>query len=125
MSIQTLGVVFAETLPGTVAPSTVEEFAKVSGPGLTTLNTWARDLTVCGSEVTLKLLLVNGVEANYEAALSDYPKKSNGKPLPFRRISDAAARLAKASICTGERHHAAISAERQSRDGEAKISSSE
>ena len=78
-------------------------------------------MTVRGSEITLKLLLANGVEADYEASLSDYPKKSDGKPSSFRGISDAAARLAKVSICTGERRQAAVSTERQSRGSKAKM----
>ena len=79
------------------------------GPNSTTLKEWARDLTVRGSEATLKLFLANGVEADYEVALSDYPNKSNGKPLSFRGVADFAARLAKASICTAERRLVAMS----------------
>ena len=69
---------------------------------------FSRDLTVRGSESTLKLLLGHGIVTDYESALSDFPKKSDGKPLSLKGVNDTAVRLAETCIYTMERRSFAI-----------------
>ena len=85
------------------------------GPGSSTVAEFARDLTVRGSESTIKLLLGNGVVADYEAALSDFPKRSDGQPLSLKGVTEAATRLSRTCIDTMERRSVAVASMPKSR----------
>ena len=90
-SASTLGAVYEAVFPSGVVPSTADGFANVLGPGTSTMADFARALTVRGSESTLKLLLGHGVEVDYEAALSEFPRKPDGKLISLKGVSEPAA----------------------------------
>jgi hypothetical protein len=102
-SASTLGAVYRTVFPTGAMPSTADGFADVLGPGTTTMADFARTLAVRGSTSTLKLLLGHGIECDYEAALSDFPRKPDGKPLSLKGVSGAAERLAEVFMTTMER----------------------
>jgi len=110
----TLGAVYKNVLPLGEVPATVDGFADVLGPGTSTMASFARALTVRGSESTLKLILGHGIEGNFEAAMSEFPRKPNGKMVSLKHVSEPAARLANIFIATMERRAAEI-ATRESR----------
>ena len=114
-STRTLSAVFKEVLPSSDVPATAQGFADVLGPGSSTVAEFARDLTVRGSESTIKLLLGNGVVADYEAALSDFPKRPDGQPLSLKGVTEAATRLSRTCIDTMERRSVAVAAMPKSR----------
>ena len=76
-----LGVMHHNVLPLKEVPSTADGFADVLGPGTSTMASFARALTVRGSESTLKLILGHGIKGDFEAAMSDFPRKPGGKPM--------------------------------------------
>ena len=86
----TLGSLHAEMCPTTTAPSTAEGLVAAFAEGSSIVADFARELTVRGSEYTLRLLLGNGIEADFNSALSDYPKKPDGRPLSFRGVTKPA-----------------------------------
>ena len=86
----TLSNLHAGMCPNAGAPSTAEGLVAAFGEGSSIVADFARELTVCGSEYTLRLLLGNGVEADFNSALSDYPKNPDGKPLSFRGVTEPA-----------------------------------
>ena len=102
-STSTLGAVYKDVLPAGEVPATVDGFADVLGPGTSTMANFARALTVRGSESTLKLILGHGLEGNFEAAMSDFPRKPNGKPVSLKSVSEPATRLANLFMNTMER----------------------
>ena len=108
VATSTLGALHAGMCPTNPAPSTVEGLAAALGEGSSIVASFARELTVRGSEYTLKLLLGNGVEADFDAALSDFPKKPDGKPLSLRGVTEPSARLSEVCIQTMERRAAAV-----------------
>ena len=61
-SASTLGAVHKNVLPMKEVPSTADGFADVLGPGTSTMASFARALTVRGSESTLKLILGHGIK---------------------------------------------------------------
>ena len=75
----TLGNLHAGMCPTAAAPSTAEGLVAAFGERSSIVADFARELTVRGSEYTLRLLLGNGVEADFDSALSDYPKKPDGR----------------------------------------------
>ena len=83
-SASTLGAVYKVVLPSGEVPSTADGFADVFGPGTSTMADFARTLAVRGSESTLKLLMGHGIECDYEAALSEFPRKPDGKPVSLK-----------------------------------------
>ena len=99
----TLGVVYKVVFPTGVVPSTADDFADVFGPGTSTMADFARANTVRGSESTIKLLMGHGIDCDYEAALSAFPRKPDGKPISLKGVSGAAARLAEVFMSTMER----------------------
>ena len=113
-STSTLGAVYKNVFPSSEVPATVDGFADVLGPGTSTMASFARALTVRGSESTLKLILGHGIEGNFEAAMSEFPRKPNGKLVSLKHVSEPAARLANIFIATMERREAEI-ATRESR----------
>jgi len=102
-SASTLGAVYKAVLPNGEVPSTADGFAEVFGPGTSTMADFARALTVRGSESTLKLLMGHGIACDYESALSEFPRKADGKPVSLKGVSGAAARLAEVFMATMER----------------------
>ena len=102
-STSTLGAVFKEVLPQSEVPATAEGFADVLGSGTSTMASFARALTVRGSESTLKLILGHGIEGDFEAALSEFPRRSNGKLVSLKPFSEPASRLANICMNTMER----------------------
>ena len=109
-STSTLGAVYGVVFPTGVVPSTADGFADVFGPGTSTMAEFARTLTVRGSESTLKLLMGHGIDYDYEAALSEFPRKPDGKPVSLKGVSGAAARLAEVFMATMERRAAETAA---------------
>ena len=64
---------------------------------------FARANTVRGSESTIKLLMGHGIDCDYEAALSAFTRKPDGKPISLKGVSGATARLAEVFMTTMER----------------------
>ena len=98
------------SLPTTEVPSTADGFADVLGPGTSTMANFARALTVCGSESTLKLILGHGIEGNFEAAMSDFPRKAGGKLISLKHVSERATRLANLFMNTMDRRATEVAA---------------
>ena len=113
-STSILGAVHQNVLPLKEVPSTADGFTDVLGPGTSTMASFARALTVRGSESTLKLILGHGIKGDFEAAMSDFPQRPGGKPMSLKSVSEPAARLANMFIATMERR-AAEAATRESR----------
>ena len=88
----TLSNLHAGMCPTAAAPSTAEGLAAAFGERSSIVADFARELTVRSSEYTLRLLLGNGVKADFDSALSDYPKKPDGRPLSFRGVTEPATR---------------------------------
>ena len=109
-SASTLGAVYKAVLPSGDMPSTADGFADVLGPGTSTMADFARALAVRGSESTIKLLMGHGVECNYEAALSEFPRKPDGKLISLKGVSEPAARLAGIFMETMDRRAAETAA---------------
>ena len=109
-STSTLGAVYKEVLPLGEQPSTVDGFANFLGPGTSTMANFASVLTVRGSESTLKLILGHGIEGNFEAAMSDFPRKAGGKLVSLKHVSEPAARLANIFMTTMERRATEVAA---------------
>lgn len=112
-SASTLGAVYQVVFPTGVVPSTADGFAEVFGPGTSTMANFARANTVRGSESTIKLLIGHGITCDYEAALSEFPRKPDGKPVSLRGVSGAATRLAEVFMNTMERRAAETAARLQ------------
>ena len=106
----TLGRLHAGMCPTGTTPSTAQGLAAAFGEGSSIVADFARELTVRGSEYTLKLLLSNGVKADFTTALSDYPKKQDGKPLSLKGVTDPATRMSELCIQTMERRAEAVAA---------------
>ena len=102
-STGTLGAVYQVVFPTGVVLSTVDGFADVFDPGTSTMAGFARANTVRGSESTIKLLMGHGIDCDYEAALSAFTQKPDGKPISLKGVSGAAARLAEVFMNTIER----------------------
>jgi len=102
-STSTLGAVYQVVFLTGVMPSTVDDFANVFGPGTSTMAGFARANTVRGSKSTIKLLMGHGIVCDYEAALSAFPRKPDGKPISLKGVSGAAARLVEVFMTTMER----------------------
>ena len=114
----TLSNLHAGMCPTAAAPSTAEGLAAAFGEGSSIVADFARELTVCGSEYTLRLLLGNGIVADFNSALSDYPKKPDGRPLSFRGVTEPATRLSEICVQTMERRAEAVRAQsRKTRAG--------
>ena len=69
-------------------------------------------MMVRGSNSTFMILLRRGADAHYESFVSDFPKKSDGRPSNLGKYSARASSLAKSSMATMERRSAAIAAAR-------------
>ena len=111
-SVQTLGAVFKEVLPKDEVPLTIAGFAARLGPKFKTFKSYAQELMVRCSDSTFNLLLSGGGDADYESLVSDFPKKSDGRPSNLGKYSACASSLAKSSMATMERRSATIDAAR-------------
>ena len=109
-SASTLSAIHKNVLPTTEVPSTANGFADVLGPGTSTMTNFARALTVRGSESTLKLILGHGIEGNFDAAMSDFPRKAGGKLISLKHVSERATRLANLFMNTMERRATEVAA---------------
>jgi len=109
-STSTLGAVYKDVFPSSQPPSSVDGFADILGPGTSTMANFARTLTVRGSETTLKLLLGHGIQGDFEAALSDFPRKPGGKLVSLKHLNEPAAKLAETFMGTMERRAAEVAA---------------
>ena len=72
-SASTLGAVHREVLPHDEVPATADGFLNVLGPGTLTMASFARALTVRGSESTFNLILGHVIEGDFAAAMFDLP----------------------------------------------------
>ena len=107
-STSTLGAVFKDVFPSSQPLLIVDGFADVLGPGTSTMANFARALTVRGSESTLKLILGHGIEGNFEAAMSEFPRKTNGKLVSLKHVNEPAAKLDEIFMTTMERRPAEV-----------------
>ena len=64
---------------------------------------FARALTVRGSESTFKMILAHGIPGDFASAVADLPRRSNGRPVSLKPVAEQAARLADAFMATTER----------------------
>ena len=73
---------------------------------------FARALTVRGSESTFKMILAHRIPGDFASAVADLPRRSNGRPISLKHVAEQASQLAKAFMATMERltaeasHHA-------------------
>ena len=74
------------------------------------MTSFARTLTVRGSETTLKLLLGHGIEGDFEAALSAFPRKPGGKLVSLKHLNEPAAKLAETFMTIMERRAEEVAA---------------
>ena len=81
----------------------MHHFLKVLGPGTSTMASFAQALMVHDLESTFKLILGHGIKGDLEAALSDFPRKPNGKFKSLKGVSGLAARLDDTFMATMER----------------------
>ena len=64
---------------------------------------FARALTIRGSESTLKMILVHKIPGDFASAVADLPRRSNGRPVSTKHVAEQAAQLVKAFMATTER----------------------
>ena len=102
-STSTLEAVHREVLPQNPLPRDADGFLGVLGPGSSTMASFARALTVRGSESTFKMILAHRIPGDFASAVADLPKHSNGRPISLKPVVEQAAQLAKAFMATTER----------------------
>ena len=71
---------------------------------------FSRTLTVRCSETTLNLFLGHGIEGDFEAALSAFPRKPGGKLVSLKHVNEPAAKLAEIFMATMERRATEVAA---------------
>ena len=64
---------------------------------------FARALTVRGSESTFKMILAHRIPGDFASVVADLPRRSNGRPVSLKPVAEQAAQLAKAFMATTER----------------------
>ena len=64
---------------------------------------FARALTVRGSESTFKMILAHKISGDFASAMADLPRRSNGRPVSTKPVAEQAAQLARAFMATTER----------------------
>ena len=89
-SASTLEAVHKEVLPHDEVPATADDFLNVLSPGTSTMASFVRALTVRGSESTFKLILGHGIEGDFATAMSDLPRRPNGKALSLECVAKPA-----------------------------------
>ena len=102
-SMSTLEAVHKQVLPHDPLPGDADGFLGVLGLGLLTMASFARALTVRGSESTFKMILAHGILGDFASAMADLPKRANRKTVSLKPVTKQAAQLAKAFMATTER----------------------
>ena len=102
-STSTLEAVHREVLPQNPLPRDADGFLGVLGPGSSTMASFARALTVRGSESTFKMILAHGIPGDFASAVADLPRRSNGRTVSLKPVAEQAAQLAKTFMATTER----------------------
>ena len=70
-STSTLEVGHKQVLPHDPLPGDADGFLGVLGPGSSTMASYARALTVRGSESTFKMILAHGIPGDFASAMAD------------------------------------------------------
>ena len=73
-----LANVYRGVFPGQSAPTDAEALAAPFEGGATTMKDFVRAQTVRGSELTFRLLLGHEIAGDFEAVVSDFPRKPDG-----------------------------------------------
>ena len=94
-STSTLEAVHREVLPQNPLPRDEDGFLGVLGPGSSTMASFARALTVRGSESTFKMILAHKIPGNFTSAMADLPRRSNGRPVSTKPVAEQAAQAHK------------------------------
>ena len=102
-STSTLEAVHRQVLPHDQVPANTDRFLSVLGLGSSTMASFARALTVHGSESTFKLILAHGIPGNFAAAMSDLPRRPNGKAMSLKPVAQPATQLADTYMATMDR----------------------
>ena len=101
-STSTLEAVHREVLPQNPLPRDADGFLGVLGPGSSTMASFARALTVRGSESTFKMILAHKIPGDFASAVADLPRRSNGRPVSMKPVAEQASQLARAFMATTE-----------------------
>ena len=64
---------------------------------------FARALTVHGSESTFKMILAHKIPEDFASAMADLPRRSNRRPVSTKPVAEQAAQIARAFMATTER----------------------
>jgi len=96
--------------PSRPVPSDVNTLAASFGSESTIMTDYARTQTVRGSELTFQLLLGHRVVGDFDRAVSDFPRKPDGKTASLSSVKPEASRLANTLVTTVERRVAAVTA---------------
>ena len=75
---------------------------------------FARALTVRGSKSTFKMILAHGIPGDFASVVADLPRRSNGRTVSLKPVTQQATQLAETFMTTMERL-AAEAARRASR----------
>ena len=102
-STSTLAAVHREVLPHNQMPADADGFLNVLGSGTLTMASFAHALMVRGSESTFKLILAHGILGDFAAAMSDLPRRPNGKAMSLKPVAQPAAQLAETFMATSRR----------------------
>ena len=102
-STSTLEAVHREVLPQNPLPRDADGFLGVLGPGSSTMASFARALTVRGSESTFKMILAHGIPGDFASAMADFLRRANGKTVSLKPVTQQAAQLAETFMTTMER----------------------
>ena len=102
-SASILEAVHKEVLPHNEVPATSDGFLNVLGPGTSTMVSFSCTLMIRGSESTFKLILGHGIPRNFATAMSDLPRRPNGKAVSLKGVAQPAAELAKTFMATMDR----------------------
>ena len=102
-STSTLEAVHKQVLPHNPLPGDADGFLGVLGPGSSTMASFARALTVRGSESTFKVILAHGIPGDFASAMADLPRRANGKTVSLKPVTQHAAQLAETFMTTMER----------------------
>ena len=102
-STSTLEAVDKQVLPHNQLPGDADGYLGVLGPGSSTMASFARALTVRGSESTFKMILAHGIPGDFASAMADLPRRANGKTVSLKPVTQRAAQLADTFMTTMER----------------------
>ena len=102
-STSTLEAVHKQVLPHDPLPGDADGFLRVLGPGSSMMASFARALTVRGSESNFKMILAHGIPGDFTSAMADLPRRANEKTLSLKPVTQLAAQLAETFMTTMER----------------------